>query len=1083
MLNAYLSLALALLSTQAGAAPSLNYPPAEQLPPVARVGSTFAFDLLPNTFNSSSTITYNTSTLPTWLSWDAPTLSFYGTPALSDEGETPVQITATDDTGSTRTNFTLIVTNYTSPAVHESFFTQTAAPSLHDIASASILPNGTGVSIPPWWSFSLGFQWDTFRLSKENNNGKLYNAAHARGYVGLPSWLNFDNNTFTFTGVAPGEGSYTIVATGTDFWGYTGAQTSFVIEIGEGQGIEMARDFNFSSISTIAKGKVDYDVDLSGVLVGGSAAEESDLNVTLASEDFSWLSYDSSKNVLSGTVPDSYQNGTSSSLSIPLTIASANTSNTLTLSTWLALDITPYFFSTYSLPNATVSPSSQYSLDLSQYLTNSTAQVNATVSPNDAASWLTYYTENKTLIGTAPESPKYNQVAVVFEAVVGGLTATTTLDIGITGVSDTSGSTGTASVPSNTSSSAAATHHGLSTGAKIALGVVFGLLGLILLLVLLWFLCCRRRKDKKDDDESDEKRPRASAGPDLGDPFRRSVGLEPVRSINDTTLGYSDTTAYTARSPASMSSNATAVEKPHRLDGMKGIITWDETGEEHLKHNPDFSRDFVGYPDVIATQDPVDANRSDYTRSFTSASSRASWQSKSSFNWSSGDGSGEGARPFSSEGQDLERAAAAGGIVGLGMNRMSTAESIPRPRPDFTPRYPRHQSPAVLARLTGEDSLSSHDSFSEFHSSYEGAHDSYQSRSAFDTGSNFDETMSDANTNSMMGTGSVFQSRSQQMDSSGVDSMGFRRSGLSQIGESSDFKTSDTDGTDGEGEEAAVLATARRTSVDTRGDSPRVIQTDRAARDAHTTSGMFDDAESRPSTMYDPSSNAGLGYPNSVIYFGSPQPGVGEAGDEAYTSQRASGAPSESTARASTIRAVPFRDSNPISPSLPQSGSFIRHRRTNTAGSGFGSQSSSRVVSGASASGANDGRVYATSNETFSIHPAIHPPPTVQLSAATWSSNPPSTYRAELEGGGSLPGWLHFDARELELWGVPPQRVVGEQWVVRILEKLPRDPRRADPSSFGYEPPQEREVGRVMVEVTDKMRSPQFSYEGSPHAL
>lgn len=184
------------------------------------------------------------------------------------------------------------MTNYSVPAVHQSFYTQIRQPNLHDISSATILPEGTGVSIPPWWSFSLGFQPDTFRLSNDdNNNGRLYNGAHVRGTAGLPSWLQFDNETFTFTGIAPGEGTYTVVATGTDFWGYTGAQTSFIIEVGQGESIELAKDYNFTGVQTIAKGAVDYTLDLNGILVGNETATKDELNITMASDEYDWLSF------------------------------------------------------------------------------------------------------------------------------------------------------------------------------------------------------------------------------------------------------------------------------------------------------------------------------------------------------------------------------------------------------------------------------------------------------------------------------------------------------------------------------------------------------------------------------------------------------------------------------------------------------------------------------------------------------------------------------------------------------------------------------------------------------------------------
>jgi axial budding pattern protein 2 len=69
-----------------------------------------------------------------------------------------------------------------------------------------------------------------------------------------------------------------------------------------------------------------------------------------------------------------------------------------------------------------------------------------------------------------------------------------------------------------------------------------------------------------------------------------------------------------------------------------------------------------------------------------------------------------------------------------------------------------------------------------------------------------------------------------------------------------------------------------------------------------------------------------------------------------------------------------------------------------------------------------------------------------------------------VEGGGQLPTWLHFDVRELELWGVPSLNNSGEVTIIKIIEKLPKDKRKSDPTAFGYEPQQERVVGRMVLE-------------------
>lgn len=272
------------------AAPTLQYPLMDQLPPVARIGSPFVFDLLPSTFTSSNTITYSTSSLPTWLSWSSSSLAFTGTPTVADEGNMTITLEAKDSTGSTSSTFRLLVTNYTVPGVHSGFPTQIADPSLGVFASVTRLPGGTGVAVPPYWSFSIGFLYETFRLSRtEPTNGDLFFSARQRGTTSLPSWLNFNNDTMTFTGVAPASGTWTIVATGSDFWGYTGAQTSFVIEVGEGQGIEVAKSANLSDITTMSRNKVDYTLDASKVLLGGTAATASQVAFSLSDPFWSWL--------------------------------------------------------------------------------------------------------------------------------------------------------------------------------------------------------------------------------------------------------------------------------------------------------------------------------------------------------------------------------------------------------------------------------------------------------------------------------------------------------------------------------------------------------------------------------------------------------------------------------------------------------------------------------------------------------------------------------------------------------------------------------------------------------------------------
>ena len=708
-----------------------------------------------------------------------------------------------------------------------------------------------------------------------------------------------------------------------------------------------------------------------------------------------------SSRTLVGTTPDIYSAGTLTPLSVPITISSTNASSSFALTTWVGLDVLPYLFTNYTLPSATATPSQAFTFNLAPYLRNSSATVNATVSPSDAGSWLMFNPSNLTLSGTPPANPNYNTVNVLFEAAVGSTTATSALKMTLAGVTATGGS-GTAAVPTSTSTSSTNSSGGLSAGGKIALGVVFGLIGLIALLALL-FICCRRRRRSESDQVEKDDASFVAAEPHSGMPNLFGFTKRPLPDPRSFPSPRSPMSDETLKNPI----------QPTRLDGLKHIFGWSEKTQQQPVHpgaTPTSmmrsADSFFGNGEAIGVTDgTVGHAASSFTQS--AESSRASWESRRSYNWSS------------PEHDDT--------------NRLSAAPSIPRPRPDFTPRYPRTGSPTALARLASERTLAS-PSFSEFNSD-----EDVRAR-------HVDQSASE-------GTGSLLGSSS------------FPGHTGQRFGSSANFRSIEEEDTEGEG--PAVVTMAERQSFETSqprtastgavGTSPRwqpsrqriasPIQGvgERSQRAiAEEGNGMFDDADEARRSMLAPS-HASSTYPASAIMFPSPDP---SSRPTPLSPTRTVDSPNTARRRESTIKVV-SPPSNVLSPPLPQVGSFKRPRPT------------SREVAH---KGADDGRVIACANETFSIHPAISPPPTVSLSAATWSSAPPSTYRAELEGGAPLPAWLHFDARELELWGVPALKNTGDAKVVRILEKMAKDKRNSNPLAFGYQPQQEREVGRVMIE-------------------
>ena len=667
------------------------------------------------------------------------------------------------------------------------------------------------------------------------------------------------------------------------------------------------------------------------------------------------------------------------------------------------------------MPPTSVKPSEMLSFDLKQYLSNKTDNtlvVNATVSPKDAASWLVFYEDDMTLSGTAPKDVNYDALNITFTATADGFHATSDLSVDITGVKATNGSQNGTSSSSNTGSASSSssgdvqTDQGsapipnassgttpttaepaksktlLSKGAKIGIAVALGVVGLIILAVIL-FSCCRRRRNR--DEEAKTGKGDDGESFTVGSPHEDEQHqiISPRNFLGDIAK-FSGLHFRSGPPPAEEKEQMSQMEKPARIGGLKGIFGWNQEGTDMDTPHPDNSSgSFRGQGDVIGVANPVDLSpggASSFTNSLASSGSLASWESRESYRWSQGN---------SPPG-----------------NRDST-QSIPRPRENFTPRYPRNTSPTRLAQLASQHTVGSHDS-SEI-----GAHSRDNSER--------NNGLRDFSSGSL--TGSEYVRR--PLDRS------FRS-----------IEEEDEDAAEG----PAVVAMAERQPIETRRPTERHTPRLRPSKEQITTNaqqppteqsrsalaevdeGMFDDAdEKRQSHLEARDKVSGLGYPAAAIYYGRPA--------------------SEISTDPSTLRAIP-PNNDPLSPPLPHVGAFNRHAHRRSGEQG----------------GLGDGRVHAMINETFSIHPQIHPPPSVSLSSTTWSSNPPSQYRAETQDGGQLPGWLHFDARELELWGVPSGKEVGDVFHIKIVEKMPRERKMFNPLAFGFGAANEREVGRLTIE-------------------
>ena len=241
------------------------------------------------------------STLPSWLSFDASSRTFSGTPSNGDVGAIDVKVTATDGSSAPATDtFTLTVTNTNdAPTVANAISDQTIAE-----------------------DSALSFQFASDVFSDVDAGDSLTYAATLADGSTLPSWLSFDASSRTFSGTpSNGDvGAIDVKVTATDASGAVDTQ-SFNITVSN---VNDAPTITSTQLTSVTEGQAySYTFAASDVDVGD--------NVTLAAPTKpSWLSFDASTGVLSGT-PDNAEVGDHAVVLTATDDSSATATDTFTL--------------------------------------------------------------------------------------------------------------------------------------------------------------------------------------------------------------------------------------------------------------------------------------------------------------------------------------------------------------------------------------------------------------------------------------------------------------------------------------------------------------------------------------------------------------------------------------------------------------------------------------------------------------------------------------------------------------------------------------------------------------------------------
>ncbi|KAK9466800.1 hypothetical protein V1512DRAFT_262380 [Lipomyces arxii] len=287
----------AIINHAVVAVPTLDYPVADQYPPVARVGEDYNFGLSKYTFttNSGGNISYSVTGLPGWLSFDVGSLTFSGTPQDNDVGFPGITVVATDSSDGVTASLdaTLAVSASTAPTVELDCGEQLQVN--YTTFSSS------GIAMTPGQGFGLRFSQDTFT----GNVTAIYGLAAGR--TPLPSWIAFDAASLTFYGTTPALSSaiapplyFGFVLVGSDVPNFSAAESSFSILVGHHSLSAQSVSVNVTEGSYFSK---QLDVELDGVSI-------SQTNVSSVAIDGmpDWMTFDNSSLTLSGT-PSSDQDG------------------------------------------------------------------------------------------------------------------------------------------------------------------------------------------------------------------------------------------------------------------------------------------------------------------------------------------------------------------------------------------------------------------------------------------------------------------------------------------------------------------------------------------------------------------------------------------------------------------------------------------------------------------------------------------------------------------------------------------------------------------------------------------------------
>lgn len=389
------------LTKAIAAAPGIGFPINSQVPPVARVSKDFQLVFAESTFISSSkNIVYTLSGSPPWLHLDSGSRTLSGVAPAEAVGPVFLRLVASDETGSTAMEVTLIVSADPGPGLGMPVADQLSAQGAFSAPDRFIIARSG--------SLSLSFSKSTFT----NTNEKTVYYAICANNTPLPSWITFDPNALLLTGTAPQSTSpselpqsYGIQLIASDVVGFSGAVAKFQIMVG---GHVFAFGKSLGVINALQGVSFNFSGLGAALVLDGRPANPTDIGQVVADTP-EWMSLDKSTLMISGIPPPSE---TSRNITVTATDVYGDTAST-TLLIQVLNNSSSLFRGSIGIVNATIGSEFAYTIDRSML---ASPDVEVAVDAGENPTWLKFDASALRLYGRVPKDIDTQKLLLIITA-------------------------------------------------------------------------------------------------------------------------------------------------------------------------------------------------------------------------------------------------------------------------------------------------------------------------------------------------------------------------------------------------------------------------------------------------------------------------------------------------------------------------------------------------------------------------------------------------------------------------------------------------------------------------------------------